>query len=266
MSTSGRRDGATGLFTVAIVLFWAVAATALQGTDNADAKLHYKVALIALEKNDLETALTELRRAAELAPSNPLVFYNLAVVYSKKAGMEATALEYLQKARRLGLPASQGEAALELEARLTYEVSSRTRRDAEKARLQADLPARFAELERVIASTGGSDCSQPRVQFEVRRDEFFFYLCHHRCFDGKMTAALTDIDFAGTEVSPGGGGVTFGCKNGKNCFTWITGTVGPGTRYCPRPTHASAAQIDRIYHLQVPPGQEDRVAALLAGR
>ena len=49
-------------------------------SDEEQARKHYRVALEALKNNDLESAAEELSKAAELAPNNALILYNLAVV------------------------------------------------------------------------------------------------------------------------------------------------------------------------------------------
>jgi tetratricopeptide (TPR) repeat protein len=77
------------------------------------------VALVALKNNDLEVAADELKQAADLAPNNALVLYNLAVVQSKQGDAQA-GLKNLQRALAIGLPKKEKEAAENLEADLTY--------------------------------------------------------------------------------------------------------------------------------------------------
>ena len=79
-----------------------------QNSVERDARKHYLVALEAIQNDDLAVATDELNRAAALAPGNALIWYNLAVVESKK-GESKAALEHLHKATALGLPASQQE-------------------------------------------------------------------------------------------------------------------------------------------------------------
>jgi hypothetical protein len=83
------------------------------------------VALEAMKNNDLSIALDELKQAAGLAPSNALIWYNIAVVESKKGDSKA-ALEHLHKATSLGLPSSQQEDVDKLEAKLTYDLKKKT--------------------------------------------------------------------------------------------------------------------------------------------
>src|SRR5260370_34536908 len=54
-----------------------------------EAKKHYKIAVVALQNNDLATAEDELKKAADLSPKNALIFYNLAVVASKQSDLHA---------------------------------------------------------------------------------------------------------------------------------------------------------------------------------
>jgi Tfp pilus assembly protein PilF len=79
-------------------------ATALT-PEQKEAQKHYRIALEALKNNDFSTAADELIAASKLAPKNALIWYNLAVVESKK-GDSASALQHLHKAQSLGLPKS----------------------------------------------------------------------------------------------------------------------------------------------------------------
>jgi tetratricopeptide (TPR) repeat protein len=88
--------------------------------EEKEAQFHYKVALTALKNDDLEVAIRELETAANLAPSNALVQYNLAVVKSKNA-RPAEALINLKRAIDLGLPSDQAKAADDLLVQLTYQ-------------------------------------------------------------------------------------------------------------------------------------------------
>lgn len=94
--------------------------TVIQPSADEDAQFHYKVALTALKNNDLDIAAKELEKAAQLAPSNALVQYYLAVVKSQN-GRPAEALMNLKRAMNLGLPREQARAADDLLVRLTYE-------------------------------------------------------------------------------------------------------------------------------------------------
>lgn len=103
-----------------------------------EAQKHYRIALEAIKNNDFSTASDELKAAAELAPKNALIWYNLAVVESKN-GDSAPALEHLQKAETLGLPKTLRNDADQLDAKLSYEAKRR-------AKLQS-LPTKLQELE-----------------------------------------------------------------------------------------------------------------------
>jgi hypothetical protein len=112
-----------------------------QQQENVEAARHYKVALVALEKNDLDMALKELRICAQLAPENALVHYNLAVVQSKKEGQSSEALTSLQRAMNLGLPPEKKDDAEALLAKLTYDLNAaKARRDASRVAAEASTP------------------------------------------------------------------------------------------------------------------------------
>jgi hypothetical protein len=106
-----------------------------------EAQKHYRIALEAIKNNDLATASDELKEAADLAPKNALIWYNLAVVESKK-GDSAPALEHLQEAETLGLPKTLQNDADQLEAKVTYDVKKEVKKQAFSAKflqLQKDV-------------------------------------------------------------------------------------------------------------------------------
>src|ERR1039458_4568119 len=100
------------VLTVLIVLSSPGGLSARQGGSNSQnpnsatenkANKHYLAAKDALKNGNLDSALSELSAAAALAPSNSVIWYNVAVVESKKNRPDA-ALQHLKKAMRLGLP------------------------------------------------------------------------------------------------------------------------------------------------------------------
>lgn len=76
----------------------------------------------------------ELTTASTLAPRNALIWYNLAVVESKK-GDPAPALEHLKKAESLGLPKNLHNDADQLEAKLSYDVKAEAKKQAFSTKL-----------------------------------------------------------------------------------------------------------------------------------
>ena len=102
------------------------AAPAILTPAEKEAQTHYRVALEALKNNDLNTAADELKAASTLVPNSALIWYNLAVVESKKEGPKA-ALEHLHKAEALGLSQSQRDDADQLEAKLIYQIKRMAR-------------------------------------------------------------------------------------------------------------------------------------------
>jgi tetratricopeptide (TPR) repeat protein len=79
------------------------------------AQRHYQAGLAALEKNDLAAAEEEMQAAARLAPKNALIFYELAVIQSKRDKWQS-ALKNIDAARKLGLPKNLEDEALQLAA------------------------------------------------------------------------------------------------------------------------------------------------------
>lgn len=88
--------------------------------DIAAAELHYKIALVALEHKDLQSAESELKIALTFDPDNPLILFNLAIVESETLPREA--LRYLEKALAAGLPAAERTKAEDLRPRIMYAV------------------------------------------------------------------------------------------------------------------------------------------------
>jgi hypothetical protein len=93
------------------------AQSAAQTPQEKDAQKHYRLAVEALKNDDQVTALDELRTAAALAPSNGMIWYNIAVVESKR-GDSSAALVHLHKAVVLGLPKNLEGDAKSLETSL----------------------------------------------------------------------------------------------------------------------------------------------------
>jgi FKBP-type peptidyl-prolyl cis-trans isomerase len=115
-------------------------------SNDREARKHYLVALEALKNSDLAEALSELKKAASLAPNRALIWYNIAVVESRE-GKVNEALDDLHKAERLGLPASQQDDVDKLEAKLTYAVKRKSRTEA----VAADQSRRSQALEKLKA-------------------------------------------------------------------------------------------------------------------
>jgi hypothetical protein len=112
-------------FAFVFALFSTVSSAALpQSPDNAaQAKQHYQSAVAAINKNDWQTAKSELLQAERLAPNNALVHYDLALAYSH-TGQNKSALSELNKALQLGLPAEQKQAAEQLKLKLQASAST----------------------------------------------------------------------------------------------------------------------------------------------
>lgn len=77
---------------------------ATQQAADADAEQRrYQAGLAALEKNDLAAAEEEMQAAAKLAAKDALIFYELAVIQSKRGEWEA-GIKSISVAQKLGLP------------------------------------------------------------------------------------------------------------------------------------------------------------------
>jgi Tetratricopeptide repeat len=94
-----------------------VSAASPTANNAVEAKSHYKKAEAAIANEDWKTAKSELIQASQLAPTNALVLYDLAIAYSHTGQTKSAILE-LEKALRLGLPATQQEAAKRLKTQL----------------------------------------------------------------------------------------------------------------------------------------------------
>ena len=132
-----------------------------------EAQKHYRVALEAIKNNDFSTAAGELKAASELAPKNALIWYNLAVVESKK-GDSASALQHLQKAENLKLPKNLSNDADELEAKLSYEVK---RESIEEA-----FHGKILELQQEMKKSASDQCIDDQSADIVGNEAFAYSL------------------------------------------------------------------------------------------
>jgi tetratricopeptide (TPR) repeat protein len=98
-------------------------------TSEAEARRHYKIALAAMQNNDLETAEDELKKAAQLTPRNALIYYNLAVVAEKRGDVHA-ADESLAKAQQLHLPVDVKDQADTLRGEIDYKLQQEAKETA----------------------------------------------------------------------------------------------------------------------------------------
>jgi hypothetical protein len=95
--------------------------TAVLTPEQKEAQAHYKVATLAMQDGNLDIAVKELEQASRLDPKNAVIWYNLAVVQSQKH-MSSSALEAINQALTLGLPAKLKKAADEMQVKLKYEA------------------------------------------------------------------------------------------------------------------------------------------------
>jgi len=86
-----------------------------------NAEVHYKTALLALNRDDFTVATDELNEAAKAAPQNAVVLYGLAVVQARNRQPEM-ALPNLESANRIGLPDPEAARAPGLLAAIRYAV------------------------------------------------------------------------------------------------------------------------------------------------
>jgi tetratricopeptide (TPR) repeat protein len=119
---------ATRAFCVGLLLLCVASMSTMAGAaqfpgqgDAEEGAFHDRVGRIALKDGDLTVAAHEFNEAARLTPSNAVVWYNLGVVESRRKNPKL-AIEHLQRALRLGLPAVEKAAADELLATMTYKT------------------------------------------------------------------------------------------------------------------------------------------------
>src|ERR1017187_9084025 len=113
-----------------------------------EAQKHYRIAQEALKNNDLSTASDELKTAADLAPKNALIWYNVAVVESKK-GDSTVALEHLEKAESIGLPKNLQNDADQLEAKLSYEIETDKKKRVEQQKAE-EFSSKLSDITKSI--------------------------------------------------------------------------------------------------------------------
>jgi hypothetical protein len=172
-----------------------------------EAQKHYRIALEAIKNNDFTTASDELKKAAALAPKNALIWYNLAVVESKK-GDSAPALEHLRKAESLGLPKSLRNDAEALEAKLSYAVrqisgssSSDVSAQAQKSEASYDDTVHYIQ-----ARIDGQLEEKSRCQFLYEGNEMF-------------NAANLSPHVSWTGCGQFGCGGSINCADGARCVS-----------------------------------------------
>jgi hypothetical protein len=103
-----------------------------QAPDADPAQRHYQAGLAALEKNDLAAAEEEMQAAAKLAPKDAMVFYQLAVIQSKREEWEA-GIKSISVAQMLGLPKKLEDAANQLGAHMIVKrLQAKTADDTKK--------------------------------------------------------------------------------------------------------------------------------------
>lgn len=101
-----------------VVLALPLVAARSDKKEQEEARLHFKIAQVAMKRGDTVTAVAELKQAVQLTPNNGVLHYSLAIALRKQD--PKAALENVQRARKLGLPDNLKDAALTLEAELTY--------------------------------------------------------------------------------------------------------------------------------------------------
>lgn len=103
--------------------------TAWQEGPKDQARFHYQVARVALDRGDTRKARAELEKALALDPTNALIPYNLALITEKDD--PAAALKHLNTAMSLGLPDAEKETAIAMRPGLAY-FADKAKSDAER--------------------------------------------------------------------------------------------------------------------------------------
>jgi tetratricopeptide (TPR) repeat protein len=91
----------------------------IRAQEPENAALHLRVAQKAIEDNNFDIALSEVRIAATLAPTDPIIHFALATILDKTDNVEE-ALAALDKAQSLNLPDALREKATDLRVTLLY--------------------------------------------------------------------------------------------------------------------------------------------------
>ncbi len=117
-----------GLTAAAVLLgltLYPAASHAVQQT-SGDAALHLRVAMKAVDEGEFEIALDEMREAAKLAPTDPVIQFAMATILDKREKVDE-ALAALDKAQTLGLPEAYREKADDLRVTLLYKQKKNVR-------------------------------------------------------------------------------------------------------------------------------------------
>ena len=178
-----------------------------------EAQKHYRIALEALKNNDLDIALQELNSAAELDPKNALIWYNIALVESKKGDSPQSALDHLQKSTSLGLPKTIRNDADQLEAKLSYDLKRETRKEA--------FSAKLLELQKEINGTAKGEClyeNNPTQRGGYHYNESYSYSLDLQNNSRKLVVAIT---YYNNVLAPGPSGFATDYSRAAN-HGWAT--------------------------------------------
>ncbi|MEQ1870830.1 MAG: hypothetical protein ABL961_12490 [Vicinamibacterales bacterium] len=104
---------------LALVLLLAVLGVRVASAQGDGAALHLRVAMKAVDEGEFEIALDEVREAAKLAPTDPIIQFAMATILDKREKVDE-ALAALDKAQTLGLPEEYREKADDLRVTLLY--------------------------------------------------------------------------------------------------------------------------------------------------
>jgi hypothetical protein len=99
--------------------------------DQREAQKHFRVAEAAIKDGNLDAALDELKKAVELDGKNSFIWYDLALVQSKK-NLDQDALNSLKMAQELGLSQKLKSSVESLRTALTYNLQKRAKMTAEE--------------------------------------------------------------------------------------------------------------------------------------
>jgi hypothetical protein len=127
--------------------------------EQREAQKHFRVADNAIKDGNLDVALDELKKAVALDGKNSYIWYDLAIVQSKK-GLNQDALNSLNKAEELGLPVSLKGPAGKMRGTLTYNVEKQ-KKTADNLALSADDTLKY--LSEKLSTYGFAVCAEPQT-------------------------------------------------------------------------------------------------------
>jgi tetratricopeptide (TPR) repeat protein len=199
-----------------------------------EAQKHFRVAQTAIKDGNLDVALDELQKASALDGQNSYIWYDLAVVQSKK-NLDEDALNSLNKAQEFKLPQKLKDSADSLRTTLTYNIEKHTKAQQAPAE-EPTTPSIEETLEylngRVNSSFVPKDQRYTPGKFSIDAGDKMLWWSRWKLttedwctYDGAATyfgALVIDLDATAIVFDPKSGDVTINCGH-NNCWQeWVS--------------------------------------------